>query len=270
MNDEKHDRVDGRARGFVYSFVATFLLWLYFLGGGIFFVLVLYLPAFLFLKDKEKAFQRLNSIFYQVFFFLVRVLFPMHTWQIDEEITKIKSSVILCNHVSYLDPLILIALFNRQKTIVKSGFFNYPVFGWLLRVSGYLPAITTGRFSAMMIDQMEKMDKYLESGGILFVFPEGTRSRSGELGELNKGAFKIARLCKAPLTVITICNSDKLFPPGKFLFMASAHSTITVTLTGRIEPDYEHNSPSPATLEALVRQQLNKGGALRNAAESFS
>ena len=58
--------------------------------------------------------------------------------------------------------------------------------------------------SQMMIEQMETMPNYLASGGNLFVFPEGTRSRDGKLGALNNGAFKIARLCRAPIYVLQI------------------------------------------------------------------
>ena len=269
MNDGKEVRAADCGRGFFLSFIATFLLWFYFLGVGIFFILFFYLPSFLIAEEKEQAFQRINSLFYRGFFFLVRLLFPRHLWRIDERIHRLKSSVVLCNHTSYLDPLILIALFDRQKTIVKSKFFNFPVFGWLLRGSGYLPASTEGRFAGMMIDQVEKMDNYLESGGVLFVFPEGTRSRTGAMGQLNKGAFKIARLSKAPLVFITIMNTDKLFSPGKFLFSGAVHNTITVTLTGVAEPDDVHNSLSSADFENLVRQYLSPADTCRNASEEY-
>ena len=127
----------------------------------------------------------------------------------------ISSSVIICNHLSYLDPLLLIALFPQQKTIVKTRFFGAPVFGWIITKSGYIPATGEGRFAAMMIRQMETMPAYLKRGGNLFVFPEGTRSRDGKIGKLQVGALKIARINHAPVLVLQICDSDKLFTPGK-------------------------------------------------------
>lgn len=269
MNDGQEVRTADCGQGFFCSFFATSLLWVYFLGVGIFFIFFLYLPSYLIAGNKEHAFQRINSLFYQGFFFLVRLLFPRHRWRIDERIHRIKSSVVLCNHTSYLDPLILIALFDRQKTIVKSKFFNFPVFGWLLRGSGYIPASTKGRFAGMMIDQVEKMDNYLTSGGVLFVFPEGTRSRTGSMGQVNKGAFKIARLSKAPLVFLTIKDTDKLFPPDRFMFSGAVHNTITVTLTGVVEPDNIHKSLSSADFENLVRQFLSPVETCRNVSEEY-
>ena len=242
--------------GRVYAFVATITLWAYFTVGFIVFFLIFYLAAWLFTRDRERAFQRLNNRFYRGFFRLARIIIPRHHWQIDDDIKHIRSSVIVCNHVSYLDPLILISLFEQHKTIVKSKFFQIPIFGWFLKTAGYLPSTAEGRFSQMMIDHIEKMDDYLADGGNIFIFPEGTRSRDGRIGTFNKGAFKIARLCKAPIEVIRICNSDKLYTPGKFLFNTGHRNTITVQMAGRIDPDYEQNSPAASELEARVHRIL--------------
>ena len=105
----------------------------------------------------------------------------------------------------------------------------------------------------MMLDQMETMPGFLRKGGNLFVFPEGTRSRDGKLGALNRGALKIARLCKAPVYVLRLSNTDKLFAPGKFMFQTRVKNTITLKIIDRIEPDYQHDKPSTALLEQRLR-----------------
>ncbi len=248
----------------MYAFTATIMLWAYFTVGFVVFFLIFYLAAWLFARDREVSFQRLNSRFYRGFIRLVRIIIPRHDWRIDDTIRHIRSSVIVCNHVSYLDPLILISLFDRHKTIVKSSFFHIPIFGWFLKTAGYLPSTAETPFSQMMIDQIEKMDDYLAAGGNLFIFPEGTRSRNGKIGTLNKGAFKIARLCKASIKVVRICNSDKLYTPGKFLFNTGTRNTITVMLTGQIDPDYGQNPPAASELELQVRRILTAAGCETN------
>ena len=250
--------------GWMQALTATIMLWAYFTVGFVVFFLIFYLAAWLFARDRELAFQRLNSKFYRGFFWLARIIIPRHGRQIDENIRHIRSSVIVCNHVSYLDPLILISLFERHKTIVKSRFFQIPIFGWFLKTAGYLPSTSETPFSQMMIDQIEKMDDYLAAGGNLFIFPEGTRSRDGRLGTFNKGAFKIARLCKAPIRVVRICNSDKLYTPGKYLFNTGIRNTITVILMGQIGPDYEQSPPAPSDLEIQVRRILTTAGCENN------
>lgn len=239
------------------DFLVTIICWLWFLLGGILFFLWRYVACALFVKEPEASFQRLNSRFYQVFFSLVRFLAPSHKWEIAKEVRAIRSAVIVCNHISYLDPLLFIALFERHRTIVKTRFFKMPIWGWIIRKSGYFPAAGEDRFTGMMLEQMESMADFLRDGGNLFVFPEGTRSRDGQLGALNRGALKIARLCKAPVYVLRLSNTDKLFAPGKFMFQTRVKNTITLKIIDRIEPGYEHEKPSTAMLEQRLRDAFS-------------
>jgi len=92
------------------------------------------------------------------------------------------------------------------------------------------------------------------------IFPEGTRSRNGSIGSLNKGAFKIARLCRAPVVVLRIYNTDKLFEPGKYLFNACATEAIRVEQLARIHPDYQSDTFAISELMGRVRSLLETPG----------
>ena len=208
--------------------IVTLLLWVYFTLGFIVFFSPFYLAAYLFSENCEYSFQHLNHNFCKGFFFLIRVLIPGQKWHIADEIKSIRSSVIVCNHLSYLDPLLMISLYPRHKTIVKSTFFRVPIFGWMLKQSGYIPSTSEGKLSELMLERIDAMDDFLASGGNLFIFPEGTRSRDGAIGRLNKGAFKIARLCRTPIKVLYITNTNKLFTPGRLLFNTMVTNTITI------------------------------------------
>ena len=240
----------------VSDLIVTLLLWGYFTLGFIVFFSPVYLAAFLFSENREYAFQRLNQNFYKGFFFLIRILIPRQKWRIPDEIKSIRSSVIVCNHLSYLDPLLLISLFPRHKTIVKSTFFSVPIFGWMLEQSGYIPSTSEGRLSELMIERIDAMEDYLASGGNLFIFPEGTRSRDGTIGRFNQGAFKIARLCQTPITVLYIRNTNNLFTPGKFLFNTMVSNIITVEQITDIVPDYQSDKFSISELMSEVRSLL--------------
>ena len=194
-----------------------------------------YLWAFFFAGQREKSFQRLNSRFYRGFFALARVLMPGHRWQIPPEVRDIRSAVIVCNHRSYLDSILLISLYDKHNTIVKSRLFDIPLFGSMLQWSGYIPSSSQGRFSEMMIQRIEKMPAFLADGGNLIIFPEGTRSQDGRIGRLNKGAFKIARSCRAPIKVLFVRNTEKMFRPGSFSFDTRGPNTISLALIGTID-----------------------------------
>ena len=102
-----------------------------------------------------------------------------------------------------------------------------------------------------MIERIETLKDYLSSGGNLFIFPEGTRSRNGNLSPFMKGGFSIAKFSKAPIELLKIKNTDTLFPPGRFLFNTCIPNTIEIERLGIIIPDYDSESFS---IHELVKE----------------
>jgi 1-acyl-sn-glycerol-3-phosphate acyltransferase len=232
----------------------TLLLWSYFLFGSIVFFFLFYIPSYIFAGNSVTAFQNLNHIHMKNFFTLTRWLIPRTKFVIQKEVRKIHSSVIVCNHLSYLDPILLISLLPRQRTIVKSTFFKVPFFGWLLKNSGYVPSAPSEMLGPAMINNLESIKEHLASGGNLFVFPEGTRSRDGNLTPFNKGVFSIARYCDAPLKLIFMKDTNKLFRPGSFSFNTHDFNKINVELIGSLEPDYQNNDFSISAIADQARR----------------
>ena len=106
-----------------------------------------FLPAgILFFRNRQRAFQKLNHLFYKGFFGLVKGLIPACRWEIPKEVREIRSSVIVCNHRSYIDPILLISLYPRHTTIAKARLFHIPIFGKMLTLSGYIPSKGRGAF----------------------------------------------------------------------------------------------------------------------------
>ena len=236
-----------------FDIFATLLVWIYFTLGFLLFFSPFYAAASFFSRNRESAFQKLNNLYYRSFFLLLRVIIPGLKWRIPEPLRSIRSSVIVCNHLSYLDPLLLISLFPMQKTIVKGIFFKVPIFGTVLKCSGYIPASKSGAISTWMIDKMEDMQEYLVSGGNLFIFPEGTRSRNNRIGGFQEGAFKLAKRFKAPIRALYLEGTNEILRPGKFLFCATKEVTLKFELIGTIEPDYNQETVMISTLAKSVR-----------------
>jgi 1-acyl-sn-glycerol-3-phosphate acyltransferase len=208
----------------------TLLLWLYFTLGFVIFFLPFYLWARWFDPAREFAFQRLNNRFYRGFFTLLGSLVPGLQIKVADAVRDLQGTVVVGNHLSYLDPLLFIATYPRQKTIVKSGFFRTPIFGWFIAQAGYMPAAASGPAGERLIRSMETLPAFFAAGGILFVFPEGTRNTGGGPVDLHEGAFKIAARCNVPLAVVRIRNTEKIFPPGRFLFQTREAVTIGLDL----------------------------------------
>ncbi len=240
--------------------LVTLSCWVYFTLGFLLVFSPFYIVA-TFLSRREYAFQRLNRRFYRGFFALLQAIAPRQKFSIDAGLADIRGSVVVCNHLSYLDPLLLISCLGQAKTIVKPVFFSVPIFGWILRKAGYFPATGQGPLGRIMLDQMETMAEYLEGGGNLFIFPQGTRSRDGRIGPLDRGAFKIARYCRSPIHVLCVENTEKLFTPGKFFFLAHRANHIRLRMVDTILP--EQGDFTLAALEERVRRAL-EGGETRD------
>jgi 1-acyl-sn-glycerol-3-phosphate acyltransferase len=228
----------------------TLLMWGYFTLGFLLFFAPRYLWALLRAGDREVAFQRLNQRYFRSFIKLLRLITPGMTLRIHPDIAAIHSSVVIANHLSYLDPLLLISLFEKQKTIVKKTFFKVPIFAYLLRRSGYIPSNNGGEDKSLILRNIEGIKEYLASGGNIFVFPEGTRSRTGHLGPFSKGAFSIAYYCRAPIECLRIGGTNRLFVPGRSLFNTCLSTAIEVERIGSFSPDYRDAN---FHLSALIR-----------------
>ena len=233
------------------DFSVTIILWMYFTLGYFILFSPFYFFSFLFSNNHEKSFQKLNHRFFKSFFWVVQIITPRLHIHIENDVYSIRSSVIVCNHISYLDPILLISLFDQQKTIIKKTFLKVPIFGWLLKTSGYLFTSTEETFNIFLSEGVGSLKNYLLSGGNIFIFPEGTRSRDGKIGRLNKGAFTIAKRCRAPIEVLMIKNTNTLFAPEKFLFNTCVPNTVEVKRILSLQPEYASGTFS---IQALIEQ----------------
>lgn len=119
--------------------------------------------------------------------------------------------VIAANHLSLLDPPVLGAAATRKvHFMAKSELFKPAWFGALIRKLGAFPV----RRGAMDRDAIKTGLTILKENKVLAVFPEGTRSKTGELGQAGGGAFMMAVKCKAKIIPAYIYGTDLKRHPG--------------------------------------------------------
>jgi 1-acyl-sn-glycerol-3-phosphate acyltransferase len=252
-------------RGLIDAGVSA-VLWVYFALVGLFVVVPTLVFIRIFSRDVEAGFQKVNSRFLRIFFAILEALSPGITISVTDEVRSLRSSVIVCNHLSYLDAILLLSLFEKQKTIVKPIFFKAPLFGWVVDNAGYMPAALGRTVKKRMVDRVVNLGDYLDSGGNLFVFPEGHRSKDGTLGEFEPGAFKLAKRAGRPIDVLEIKNTDRVFPPGSGYVRATRPTTIELRRIGRIDPSAPGSTGStdptdpnagPASPQEMAAQARN-------------
>jgi 1-acyl-sn-glycerol-3-phosphate acyltransferase len=126
-------------------------------------------------------------------------------------LADIRNTVLAANHLSHLDPpAIYLGLGVRLVALAKREVFDIPLFSTILRRAGFLSIQRGDRQDAS--DAVAKMTAALEDGACVMVFPEGTRSRTGELGPFKKGTFVAALEAKSRIFPLAVEGTRELMP----------------------------------------------------------
>lgn len=131
---------------------------------------------------------------------------------------KIKAGatyVMVANHQSLLDILVLFRLFKHFKWVSKIENFYIPLVGWNMSLNRY---IKLRRGDKESIEQMMKAcDETLAAGSSIMMFPEGTRSTDGKLKAFKHGAFTLAKRAQVPILPIVIEGTSSALPKRGFI-----------------------------------------------------
>lgn len=132
-------------------------------------------------------------------------------WQGTEHIPNEGAIVLACNHLSNLDPVLLAVASPRPiNYLAKIELFRVPVLGAMIHRYGAIPL----RRSASDPEAIRLAEQVLEHQQVLALFPEGTRSKTGELKPFRFGAARMALKYNVPLVPAAITGTDKAMPTG--------------------------------------------------------
>lgn len=150
--------------------------------------------------------------------------------------------VMVSNHLSLVDIFVMHRLFRHFKWVAKIQAFRIPVIGWNMHLNGYVPLRRGDKHS---VEQMfARCRELLDAGSPIIIFPEGTRSRTGQLQSFKPGAFELAKQAGVPVQPIVIQGTFDAVP-ATGLQVGPARISLTVL------------PPVPlAEVEALSVEQL--------------
>lgn len=150
-------------------------------------------------------------------FLLVR-LNPL--WQFRmvglKRIKREQSYILVSNHASLADIVCLFTLGHQFKWLAKKSLFRIPFLGWAMQAMGYIQ-LERGHYGSIRKSYEEAL-RWLEEGVSVLIFPEGTRSRSGEMGHFKSGAFRLAIESGRPILPIVLAGTQKVISKGKVGF----------------------------------------------------
>jgi 1-acyl-sn-glycerol-3-phosphate acyltransferase len=123
-----------------------------------------------------------------------------------------RAYVVVANHQSMLDILMLSKVPHEMKWVAKEELFRFPWVGWMLRLSGDIPVRRGDAESGG--EALAVAKAYLARGMSVMLFPEGTRSRTGRMLPFKSGAFRLAIEAGAPVLPIAVHGTAQGMPKG--------------------------------------------------------
>jgi 1-acyl-sn-glycerol-3-phosphate acyltransferase len=176
-----------------------------------------------------------------------------------DEIPRKGPVIVASNHSSNLDAVVLGStlmpkLDRRLQWLGKKELFAWPVVGWIAR-NGGVHAVDRGGAD---IEAFRLAQRILAEGHALFVFPEGTRTHDGALGEGRDGVAALALRSGAPIVPIGISGSYERWPRGQKLPHPGGRVTVRVgspfRLADVMPPDVDRRAAKSIATDIIMRR----------------
>jgi 1-acyl-sn-glycerol-3-phosphate acyltransferase len=137
-----------------------------------------------------------------------------------ENVRLDEPQIFASNHVSWFDVWALAASIpKRNRFVAKKELEKIPLFGRAWKAAGHISVDRGDRRSA--IQSLQQAGERLHRDNIsVVIYPEGTRSRSGELGEFKKGAFMLALHTGVEIVPVAILGTRRIMPAGAWRIRA--------------------------------------------------
>ncbi len=166
--------------------------------------------------------MKTTDIYFSIYRYILKFLFAVFfiKYEIEGEenldylVQNKRGAVFASNHISNLDPVLymLVGAVNI-RFLAKNSLFRVPVLGWCIKKCGQLSVNRSAADSRAVRSAID----YINSGEVLCIFPEGTRSVTGELLPAKPGCAMIAYKTKAAVVPAAIWGTHDILPKNSYL-----------------------------------------------------
>jgi 1-acyl-sn-glycerol-3-phosphate acyltransferase len=158
--------------------------------------------------------------------------------------------IYMSNHVSNLDPPVLIPMIPRRTSVLaKKEIWRIPILGKALDLAEIVPVERHNREAALQ--SIRRAGQVMQHGINMTIYPEGTRSPDGRLLPFKKGPFHLAAETGFPIVPVTILGTEEMLPKGSNIVKSG---TATLVFHSPIDPK---QFPSREDLMQAVRDAIN-------------
>ncbi len=187
---------------------------------SLFFISAVLFPVSIFLWVTTVLFDRRRFILHQFTCRWSDIILGINPyWKVKvegrEKIDKKEVYIMVSNHQSGADILVLFKLHRHFKWVAKRELFNIPFIGWNMWLNGYIPIQRSrGRSKLQMMDLAADS---IREGNSMILFPEGTRSPDGKLQPYKTGAFRLALKTRTPILPVVLKETHRAIKKGGLL-----------------------------------------------------
>lgn len=193
-------------------------------------------PALLVSRFWPGAREHFNELTRAALRFYVAVLPFMRVRVLGRERRALRPCVLVVNHQSRLDPIVMISLEPRLSGPARRYLFRAPALGAVLRLAGFYEA-EVGEPAPLQRIRFSAGEARVRAGAVLF-FPEGTRSEDGEIGPFRRGAFRLAVDAGLPIQPVVLEGMDVVLPPTTWIARKPWRHPVTVSYLPPVEPPF--------------------------------
>lgn len=193
---------------------------------------------------RRRVLLHLYTCFWGSLYTWLNPLWPV-TVRGREHVERGATYVMVANHLSLLDILVLFRLFRHFTWVSKAENFRVPLIGWNMRLNAYIPLKRGDRESVTAM--LARAEADLRDGISVMIFPEGTRSRDGRLKPFKDGAFQLAATTGLPVLPIVVSGTGDALPARGFVLQGRHPITLTVL------PPISSEGKAPAALRDQTR-----------------
>ncbi|MGA0611375.1 MFS transporter [Caldimonas sp. KR1-144] len=180
----------------------------------------------------------------------------------DEHIPTEGPALLVCNHVSFVDPILLMAASPRPiRFVMDHRIFATPVLGWIFRLAKAIPIAPQSEDAQTYERAFAEARRALDEGELLLVFPEGAITRDGALQPFKGGVMKILETHPVPVVPLALTNLW-----GSFFSRAGGAAMTQPFRRGlwsrvglRAEPALAPQQVTPQALQARVQSVIDAG-----------
>jgi 1-acyl-sn-glycerol-3-phosphate acyltransferase len=171
-----------------------------------------------------------------------------------EKIDSSQPYIIVSNHQSIIDIALLLQLRINFKWVSKVELARFPFVGWVIWLNDHILVRRGDKQS--VVHMAEACKKNLYSGVSVFMFPEGTRTRSGDIQVFKEGAFILAKDTSVAILPIVLDGASRALPKRGFWFRVNQVFTIRVmeAITSDTIKQLDHFQLLEYTRNEMVRE----------------